>query len=152
LICRIQPVSALKATSQQEIAAVGFFQTFWGWLDSQLAHYIGDNLVRVSEALEPAVVTMLTVYVMVWGYLQMTGGIQEPLMQGLKRILIVAIVLGVSLRLWLYNTVIVNTFYQAPADFAAAIVGTTDPVRTIDRIWEQGGSVAGFLYGRGEFF
>jgi len=125
---------------------MGFFATFWQWLDGQLANYIGDNLAKVSAALEPAVLTLMTLYVMVWGYLQLTGRIEEPFMTGLRRILIVAIVLGVSLRLWLYNTVITNTFYQAPVALAAAITGVTDPVAMVDSLWENGGAVADQLF------
>jgi type IV secretion system protein VirB6 len=69
---------------------------------------------------------------MAWGYLHLMGKIDEPFVAGLKRILVMALVLGVGLRLWLYNTVIVDTFYNAPAQLAAAIVGAADPVGTID--------------------
>ncbi len=123
-----------------------FFETFWAWLNTQLAAYVGDNVAQVSRVLEPAVVTLVTLYVMVWGYLHLTGRIDEPFVFGLKRILTVAIVLGVGLRMWLYNTVIVDTFYTAPAQFAAAIVGASDPVHTIDSIWARGGAVAGILW------
>lgn len=125
---------------------MGFFVTFWTWLNNQLAGYIGDNAARVSAAMEPAIVTLATLYVMVWGYLQLTGRIQEPFVPGLKRILTVAVVLGVCLRLWLYNTVIVDTFYQAPAELAAAVIGASDPVHTIDSIWDRGGAVADFFW------
>jgi type IV secretion system protein VirB6 len=131
---------------------MGFFATFWAWLNEQLGTYIGDNTARVSAAMEPAIVTLATLYVMVWGYLQLTGRIAEPLIVGLKRILTLAIVLGVSLRLWLYNTVIVDTFYQAPTQLAAAVMGASDPVNTIDSIWEQGGAVAGYLWNNGGVF
>jgi type IV secretion system protein VirB6 len=131
---------------------MGFFETFWAWLNQQLAHYIGDNAARVSAAMEPAVVTLATLYVMIWGYLQLTGRIEEPFIVGLKRILTLAVVLGVALRMWLYNTVIVDTFYQAPAELAAAVIGTPDPVHTIDSIWEQGGAVAGYLFNNGSLF
>jgi type IV secretion system protein VirB6 len=131
---------------------MGFFTTFWTWLNEQLGTYIGDNTARVSTAMEPAVVTLATLYVMVWGYLQLTGRIEEPFIIGLRRILTLAIVLGVSLRLWLYNTVIVNTFYQAPTELAAAVIGASDPVHTIDSIWEQGGAVAGYLWNNGGVF
>jgi len=80
---------------------MGFFQSFWSWLNSQLAGYIGDNTARVAAVLEPAVVTLGTLYVMAWGYLQLTGRIEEPIVSGLKRILSLALVLGVALRLWL---------------------------------------------------
>ncbi len=128
---------------------MGFFQTFWSWLNQTLAGYIGDNTARVSAALEPAIVTMATVYVMVWGYLQLTGRIEQPLTDGLRRIVLLVLVLGVSLRLWLYNTVIVDSFYDAPAQLAAAVVGAGDPVGTIDAIWLQGGTVAAQLWKEG---
>jgi len=128
---------------------MGFFETFWTWLNTELGAYVGDNTARVSDALEPAIVTLATLYVMVWGYLQLTGRIEEPFVTGLKRILTIAVVLGVSLRMWLYNTVIVDTFYQAPTRLAAAVIGAADPVHTIDSIWEQGGAVAGYLFSNG---
>ena len=111
---------------------MGFFTTFWTWLNAQLSTYIGDNTARLASVLEPAVVTLATVYVMAWGYLLLTGKIDEPVLAGLKRILVMALILGVGLRLWLYNTVIVDTFYRAPAQLAAAMVGGADPVSTID--------------------
>lgn len=119
-----------------------FFQTFWTWLNGELAGYIGDNTARVASILEPAVVTLGTVYVMIWGYLHLMGRIEEPFAIGIKRIMTLAIVLGVGLHLWLYNTVLVDTFYNAPAEFAAAVVGASDPVQTVDAIWKAGGAVA----------
>ena len=58
---------------------MGFFATFWAWLNGELGGYIGNNTARVAAVLEPAIVTLATVYVMVWGYLQLTGRIEEPL-------------------------------------------------------------------------
>jgi type IV secretion system protein VirB6 len=128
---------------------MGFFQTFWAWLNGTLAGYIGNNTARVAATLEPAVVTLATVYLMVWGYMHLTGRIDEAFATGLKRIVVLVVVLGVALQLWLYNSVIVDTFYVAPAQLAAAVVGSADPVGAIDAIWQQGGAVAERLWGRG---
>src|SRR5580700_1444087 len=128
---------------------MGFFATFWSWLNGQLAAYIGDNTSRLAAVLEPAVLTLATIYVMAWGYLHLTGKITEPFDAGLKRIAMIALILGVGLRLWLYNTVIVDTFYNAPSQLAAAMVGASDPVGTIDAIWDSGGAVAGNLWDKG---
>jgi type IV secretion system protein VirB6 len=128
---------------------MGFFQTFWTWLNGQLASYIGANTAKVAAALEPAIVTFGAVYVMVWGYLHLTGRIEEPFATGLKRLITLAVVLGVAVHLWLYNSVIVDTFYQAPTQLAAVLVGTADPVTTIDAIWTSGGTVAGYLFSNG---
>ena len=97
---------------------MGFFATFWSWLNGQLTAYIGDNTARLAEVLEPAVVTLATVYVMAWGYLHLVGTIEEPLVTGLKRIAMLALVLGAGLHLWMYNSLIVDTFYNAPAELA----------------------------------
>ncbi|HEY2684340.1 MAG TPA: type IV secretion system protein [Steroidobacteraceae bacterium] len=128
---------------------MGFFATFWAWLNQELSGYIGDNTARLATALEPLAVTLATLYVMVWGYLHLTGKIEEPFSTGLKRIALIALVLGAGLRLWLYNAVIVDTFYNAPAQLASAIVGAGDPVGTIDAIWQSGGTVADNLWNKG---
>jgi type IV secretion system protein VirB6 len=128
---------------------MGFFQSFWSWLNMQLVTYIGDNTARVAAALEPAVLTFATIYIVMWGYLHLTGGIDQPFAVGLKRIVTLVVVIAVGLRLWLYNAVIVDTFYRAPAELAARVVGVSDPVTLIDSIWDQGGAVAGFLWSKG---
>ena len=86
---------------------------------------------------------------MIWGYLQLTGKIEEPFVVGLKRIITLAVVLAVALRLWLYNTVVVDTFFNAPAELAAVIVGAYDAVTTVDRIIFLGGDAAALLIQKG---
>lgn len=131
---------------------MGFFATFWSWLNGQLAAYIGDNTARLATALEPAVVTLAIIYVMALGYLHLTGKVTEPWEAALKRVALIALVLGVGLRLWLYNSIVVDTFYNAPTQLAAAVVGAGDPVATIDTIWSAGGEVAGQLWARAGHF
>ncbi len=131
---------------------MGFFATFWTWLNGQLGAYIGTNTALVAQALEPAIVTLAIVYVMVWGYLQLVGRVEEPFVTGLRRLITLAVVLGCGLRLWLYNSLLVDTFYRAPAELAGAIVGAQDPIATIDTIWERGGAVADFLWNNGGVF
>jgi type IV secretion system protein VirB6 len=121
-------------------------------LNGQLASYIGATTAKVSTALEPAVVTFATVYVMVWGYLQLTGRIDQPFATGIKRVVILVVVLGAALHLWLYNSVIVDTFYRAPVQLAAAVAGASDPVLTLDTIWNAGGTVADHLFQNGHFY
>jgi type IV secretion system protein VirB6 len=128
---------------------MGFFATFWTWLNGQLVNYIGSNTALVAAALEPVIVTLATIYVMIWGYLQLTGRIEEPLVAGLKRLTTLAVVLGCAVHLWLYNSVIVDTFYRAPVQLAAAVVGANDPVTTVDAIWSHGGAVADSLWNNG---
>jgi len=128
---------------------MGFFAEFNNWLNAILVTYIGTNTARISSVLEPAVVTLGTIYVMVWGYLLLTGQMQEPFIAGVKRIATLAIVLGVSLQLWLYNSTIVDTFFNAPAQLASSIVGGYDPVNTVDDIIANGADTASLLLQKG---
>jgi type IV secretion system protein VirB6 len=129
-----------------------FFQTFWTWLNTQLASYVGTNTAAVAAAIEPAAVTLATMYVMVWGYMSLTGKIQEPVMEGLKRIFVMMLILGIGIRLWTYNTLVVDTVFNGPAQLAASIVGAGSPVNTIDTIWDRGGYVASELWNKGGVF
>ncbi|MBT2337119.1 type IV secretion system protein [Variovorax paradoxus] len=126
-----------------------FFQQFWTWLTSQLTDYVAAKTAVVAGAIEPAVVTLATLYVMMWGFLSLTGRIQEPIWEGVKRILFIAIILGVGLRLWLFNGVIVDTFFNAPSQLAATITDSANPVSVIDTIWDKGGTVASNLWNKG---
>ncbi|MDM0049757.1 type IV secretion system protein [Variovorax sp. J22R115] len=126
-----------------------FFQQFWAWLDTQLTGYIASHSVIVAAAVEPAVVTLATIYVMMWGFLSLTGRVQEPVWEGVRRIVFIALVFGVGLRLWNYNSVIVDTFFNAPGQLAAAITGASNPIAVIDTIWDKGGTVASILWNKG---
>lgn len=128
---------------------MGFFAEFSAWLNSILATYIGDNTARIAGALQPAVITLGVLYLMVWGYLQLMGQIQEPFVAGLKRIIMLAVVLGAALHLWLYNSVIVDTFFEAPGTLAAAVIGSPDSVTIVDRIIFSGDDAASRLIEKG---
>jgi type IV secretion system protein VirB6 len=124
---------------------VDFFAEFDSWLDALLGTYIGATAHTVALALEPAVLVLATLYVMGWGYLQLTGRIDEPLMTGVKRIVTLAVLLGVGLDLWLYDALIVDTFLRAPSELASAVIGSSDPVTIIDQILLTGGDAASAL-------
>ena len=128
---------------------MGFFGQFAVWLNTLLASYISTNTARIASAMTPAVVTLGTVYVMIWGYLQLTGQIQEPFIAGVKRIAVLAIVFGVSINLWLYQSMLVNTFFTAPAQLAGSVIGAYNPVAIVDQIMDQGANAGELLMARG---
>jgi type IV secretion system protein VirB6 len=125
------------------------FQTFWTWLTARLTAYISVHTAETAAAIEPAAVTVAVVYVMVWGYLHLRGKVDEPVVTAAVRLLTIVVVFGVGLRLWLYHSVIVDTFFVAPSALAARLVGASDPVVMIDTIWDRGGTVAGSLWDKG---
>lgn len=129
-----------------------FFANFWAWLNGILSGYVGTTTATVAAAVEPAVVTLATIYVMLWGYASVTGKIQEPVLEFVKRIVIIAVILGVAINLWYFNSVIVDTFVNAPGQLAATVVGAASPITTIDQIWNDGGAAADQLWKKGGVF
>jgi type IV secretion system protein VirB6 len=124
------------------INAMGFFAEFMGWLNRILEGYISGTTATIAAVLEPAIVTLSALYIVVWGYLHLMGQIQEPFVTGVKRLFVLATVLGVSLSLWYYNEIFVNTFFAAPSALAARIVGSQDPVAVVDGVLAVGNEVA----------
>ena len=114
---------------------MGFFAEFQAWLTTILATYIGDNTARMAAVLEPAIVALAILYVVIWGYLHLVGKIEEPFITGVKRLVVLAVILSTSLSLWLYNSVVIDTFFNAPTQLAAAMVGSVDSISIIDRIY-----------------
>jgi type IV secretion system protein VirB6 len=128
---------------------MGFFATFSTWLNGILANYIGNNTQRIASILEPALMTLATVYIMIWGYLHLMGRIDEPFATGLKRIITLTVVLGGALHLWLYNDLVIDTFFNAPGQLAASVIGAYDPVGIVDQIIFEGGDAAQLLIQKG---
>jgi type IV secretion system protein VirB6 len=131
---------------------MGFFAEFNAWLSALLDDYIQQYTVQLATLLEPAIVTLGTLYVLIWGFLHIAGRIEEPVLEGLKRIAVLALVFGVGLDLWLYNSVIVETFYRAPAALAGKLVGAEDFVTIVDTILFRGDDVATALLAKAGVF
>ena len=128
------------------------FAQFWQWLSDRLADYVSVNVAATAAAIEPAAVSLAVIYVMVWGFLHLRGAVEEPVLTGAVRIVRLVVVFGVGLRLWQYNAAIVDTFFEAPVQLAAALSGAADPVATVDTLWDRGGAVAAFLWEKGGVF
>ena len=131
---------------------MGFFETFLTWLNVQLLQFLSQSLARIAIAIEPAAITLGTIYVMVWGYLHLSGRIEEPILDGARRILVLVVVLGVSLHLWAYNDVLVNTFFTGPGQLTAAILNAPSPLASIDQLWIDAQTVATSLSAQATLF
>ncbi|MFC4311682.1 type IV secretion system protein [Steroidobacter flavus] len=127
---------------------MGFFAEFMGWLNRILEGYIANTTATIAGVLEPVIVTLATLYVVVWGYLHLMGRIEEPFANGVKRIFVLAIILGMSLSLWYYNEVIVDTFFYAPSVLAVQVIGPYDGVEIVDGVLFAGSDIADALYRR----
>ncbi|MCQ8118487.1 type IV secretion system protein (plasmid) [Methylomonas sp. EFPC1] len=128
---------------------MGFFLTFWNYLQTNVLATISTVTANIANSLQPAAVTFATMYVMLWGYLHLRGSIEEPIMDGTIRIIRLAAILGVALSLWEYNTVLVDFFITTPASLSDAILGGNAALNIVDTVWQQGAGVAESLTRQG---
>jgi type IV secretion system protein VirB6 len=131
---------------------MGFFTTFWTFIQGNVLNTVSAITNNISTSLAPAAVTLATIYVMIWGYLHLRGAIEEPIMEGAKRILVLAVILGVVLSLWQYNAVFIDFFVTTPNALSGAILNGNNAIATIDGVWLKGATVAGSLINQGGFF
>jgi type IV secretion system protein VirB6 len=128
---------------------MGFFTNLWNFLQGSVLNTVSTITSDISASLSPAAVTLATVYVMIWGYLHLRGAIEEPIQEGAKRIVVLAIILGVVLNLWEYNAVFVDFFITTPQALSGTVLSGNNAIAIIDGIWVKGASVAESLIGQG---
>jgi len=128
---------------------MGFAAEFYAWLLGLLRDFIGHNFEVVAHALAPVIIALATCYLMVFGFLLLTGRVQTPLLEFFKRIAVIALVLGAALHLALYQTVIVEVFFEWPGALAARFVGAFDAVTVVDKIIFAGADVGELLIKKG---
>ena len=124
---------------------------FFTWLTGQVNNFIATQVGTVSTLLEPAVITLASVYVMMWGYLQLTGKIEEPVLEGGRRILILGVILVLAFKISQNIAPLLDVFVQSPQAVAAGMLGAT-PMATVDTIWTQGSAVGDSLLSQGSLF
>jgi len=127
---------------------MNFFAAFDAWLRTQLATFVADRTALLAALVEPFLVTCAVIYVMVWGYLHLTGRIEQPILEGAKRVLILAAIFGFAVNLWSYNAFFVDTFMTSPQTIADAFAagGTASTVGVADTVLNEGATVAENLF------
>jgi type IV secretion system protein VirB6 len=137
------------------------FQDFYTWMTQALLGYLFGNATALAQTLQPVIVTLATLYVMIWGYLQLTAQIDEPILEGIKRISTMAVILALSMDLWLYGPLIVDTFFNAPDQLGAAILAANNAapgpsgapaiLGAIAQLWAQGFAIGDLLWSQAGF-
>lgn len=105
--------------------------------DSTTAHIttaVGDLVTFMA----PIVTSLLIIYMALWGIAHLRGTINEPVKDGLGRILRVIIVVSFALNIGLYLGVIVNFFFYGPDQLASVVAGASPGLAGIDAVLEKG--------------
>lgn len=119
-----------------------FFQSYFASLTAHLLSYVSGMVGVVATAISPIFVAFGTMYVMFWGWLHLTGKIEEPVLEGAKRIVTVGVIFSLGLHLWTLHSVLVLALLQGPQTLASAILGGGPPLAAVDSIWAEGNAIS----------
>ncbi|ENG0237320.1 type IV secretion system protein [Burkholderia multivorans] len=114
--------------------------------------YIGSSVAAVASAIAPAAYTLLGVYIILWGLASMRGLIQEPIMEAAIRMMKIAFIFGIGIKLAEYNVYVVDTFFNSPEQLAQSLTNATSnqaTVNSLDQILSQGFQIGKGFWDKG---
>lgn len=118
-----------------------FYEALFSKLDASLSSYVSDVATRVIGAITPVATTLLTIYVVLWGWSMMRGVITEPITDGISRIVRLSVIVGIALNLGRYNSYIADFLFNSPDALASYVVGgysgTTGNAQYLDGLMSQ---------------
>ncbi|CAK7035204.1 MAG: hypothetical protein BACC_04459 [Bacteroides sp.] len=136
--------------------AANAFTIIFDTVDSAIETYVTDTSTNAIEFATPVFTSMMILFVAIWGFMMMYGQIQEPLKDGVFRIIRIGLIMTLALTVGTYAEVVVSLLQTGPEYIASAITGseTANTAGTLDTLfskvltvaksaWEKGGVMNG---------
>jgi type IV secretion system protein VirB6 len=118
-----------------------FYSHTFSDLNTALSTYVGDTAANIISQFSSVAYTMLTIYVILWGWTMLRGMISEPVTDGMARIIRLTIIVSIAINIGIYNTALGNFLWQTPDALASAVVGSgydgTSTVQFLDQLMSQ---------------
>lgn len=122
-------------------APITLYTDSLNYINAVCESYVGENVAAVARVIGPFAFTMLTLYVVLWGFAHYRGLIKEPGNEFINRLITVCVVFGIGFNLANYNVLITNTFLRGPDEFVAGVARSGGPngvVSGLDAMLAQG--------------
>lgn len=135
--------------------STNLFERIFANVDDALNTYVVDTVGNVVGFASPLFTSMMIVFVAMWGYLMMFGRVQEPLQDGVFRIIRIGGIMALGLTVGTYMGVVVTFLQQGPERISAVVSGAGGTsADTLDALfsqvfavskaaWEKGGVLDG---------
>lgn len=126
-----------------------FYEDSFTHLDGSLNTYVSDTASNIIDAITPVATTLVSIYVMLWGWSMMRGIISEPITDGVTRILRLSVITALALNIGIYNGYLSDMLWNSPEALAGFIAGgysdSTNNMQYLD-------SLMGKIYDLGDAF
>lgn len=100
-----------------------FYSRMFTELSNALSTYVNDTAANIIGAITPVATTLLTIYVILWGWSMMRGVISEPITDGVGRIVRLSLICGIALQIGYYSGFISDFLWNSPDAMASYIGG-----------------------------
>jgi len=100
-----------------------FYETMFTQLGSALTGYVNSTATNIIGAITPVATTLLTIYVMLWGWSMIRGVIQEPVIDGFNRMIRLTLITTAALGIGYYNGYIADFLWNTPDALATYVAG-----------------------------
>jgi len=121
--------------------ATHFFEVISTKLNDSLTTYIIDNATNVIASFEKTAVTLLIIYLTMYGIGMIHGSIKEPINDFLRRIIRLSVIVGIALNIGNYDGFVVGFLWNTPDALAGYIAsGYTDGnsnIQYLDSLFSQ---------------
>lgn len=118
--------------------ATNLFERIFANVDDALNTYVVDTVGNVVGFASPLFTSMMIVFVAMWGYLMMFGRVQEPLQDGVFRIIRIGGIMALGLTVGTYMGVVVTFLQQGPEHISAVVSGAGGTsADTLDALFSQ---------------
>lgn len=124
------------------IAVSHVFSDLFSIVDVVVTRWIIDGAATVAGELKGVAYTLMILYIVFYGVGMISGKINEPIMEGVSRIVKLSFIVTLATNSALYADYISNFLYQWPSALAGRIAGggsgAIDTSEIIDRIFASG--------------
>lgn len=117
------------------VAEIHIFEDAFSYMDAVTTKYMTDGAASVAGSLQSVAYTLLTVYVILWGWSMIRGLVSEPITDATSRIIRMAFIITFATNSAMYAHDIATFFYNWPPAMASVISGT--PATSITQLLDQ---------------
>jgi len=100
-----------------------FYTDIFNQINNAVETYVTDVATNVIAAITPAVMTFVTLYVIMWGWSVIRGTINELVLDSFARLIRICLITSLALSIGNYNSYIVEFLWKSPEAMASVIVG-----------------------------
>jgi len=118
-----------------------FYQEIFSKLDSGLETYWNGVASNFVSAITPVATTLVSIYVMLWGWSMMRGVIQEPIGDGVGRIFRLTLITAIALNIGYYNGFLADMLWKSPDALAGVVASdysdSTNNMQFLDNLMSK---------------